>query len=255
MWILENVARVGREQAAFDAELERVRGLPDATEQLAARATLFRERGIALDTSIRPAVAIEEALGDALARGLLAKGGVRRVAVVGPGLDFVEKAEGFDFYPPQSLQALALADSLVRLGLADAASLRITALDISPRVLDHLARARSPRGCGPGLRRAAAASSRGLGRAARRLLAAVRRRGRHAGRGPDAAADRGAARGEGGPGATGGRRGGPAGRSERRLPAARPAGERALRPRRGHEHPRLLRHVRAVPRDGERRAR
>ena len=75
---------------------------------------------------------------------------MRRVAVVGPGLDFVEKAEGLDFYPPQSLQALALADSLVRLGLADAASLRITALDISPRVLDHLARARARAAAGQG---------------------------------------------------------------------------------------------------------
>jgi hypothetical protein len=150
VWVLENVARVGREQAAFDAELARVRGLPDATEQLAARATLFRERGIALDTSIRPAFAMEEALAEALARGLLTKGGVRRVAVVGPGLDFVEKAEGLDFYPPQSLQALALADSLVRLGLADAASLRLTAFDISPRVLDHLGRARARAEAGQG---------------------------------------------------------------------------------------------------------
>lgn len=34
---------------------------------------------------------------------------MRRVAVVGRGLDLVDKAEGQDFYPPQSLQALALA--------------------------------------------------------------------------------------------------------------------------------------------------
>ena len=62
---------------------------------------------------------------------------------MGPGLDFVEKAEGQDFYPPQSMQALALADSLVRLGLSRPESLSITAFDISPRVLDHLERARS----------------------------------------------------------------------------------------------------------------
>ena len=132
-----------KEQAAFASELARIRALPDTTEQLAARATLFRERGISLDTSLRPAFAIEEGLRDALGRGQLAAGSVRRVAVIGPGLDFVEKAEGQDFYPPQSLQCLAIADSLVRLGLSSPGSLSVTALDISPRVLDHLGRARA----------------------------------------------------------------------------------------------------------------
>jgi hypothetical protein len=142
-WLRENVARVRREQTAFAAELQKVRALPDATEQLAARSTLFRERGIALDTSLRPAFALDEALRDALDRGLLTAGSVRRVAVVGPGLDFVDKAEGQDFYPPQSLQALALADSLVRLGIAKPEALSISAFDISPRVLDHLERAKA----------------------------------------------------------------------------------------------------------------
>jgi hypothetical protein len=142
-WLVENVARVRREQATIADELGRVRALPDATERMAARSTLFRERGIALDTSLRPAFALDAALRDALERGLVTAGSIRRVAVVGPGLDFVEKAEGQDFYPPQSMQALALADSLVRLGLSRPGSLSVIAFDISPRVLDHLERARS----------------------------------------------------------------------------------------------------------------
>ena len=149
-WLLDAVSRVRREQAAFAAELAQVRALPDATSQLAARSTLFRDRGIALDTSLRPAFALDEALRDALERGLLTAGSVRRVAVVGPGLDFVEKAEGQDFYPPQSMQALALADSLVRLGLSGPDTLAVTAFDISPRVLDHLDRARTRAGGGEG---------------------------------------------------------------------------------------------------------
>jgi SAM-dependent methyltransferase len=140
VFLLENVARVRREQAAFQAKLQRTAGVAP-TDQMVARATLFRDRGISLDTSIRPAFAIEEALAEALGRGLLRRGGVRRVAVVGPGLDLVEKAEGQDYYPPQSLQCLAVADSLLRLGLADAKTLRFAALDISPLVLDHLRRA------------------------------------------------------------------------------------------------------------------
>ena len=142
-WLVEAVARVRREQDLFAADLARIRALPDATAQMAGRSPLFRDRGIALDTSLRPGFALEEALRDALDRGLLTAGSVRRVAAVGPGLDFVEKAEGQDFYPPQSMQALALADSLLRLGLSRPESLSITAFDISPRVVDHLERART----------------------------------------------------------------------------------------------------------------
>jgi SAM-dependent methyltransferase len=149
VFLLENVARVQKEHAAFQARLQAT-ALVAPTDQMVARSTLFQDRGIALDTSLRPAFAVEEALSDALARGLLAKSSVRRVAVVGPGLDLVEKAEGQDYYPPQSLQCLALADSLVRLGLADPAKLDIAALDISPLVLDHLRRAGARAASGQG---------------------------------------------------------------------------------------------------------
>ena len=149
-WLLQNVARVQGEQKAFADTLARIRAVPDASEQLVRRSTLFRDRGIALDTSLRPAFALDETLRDALERGLLKAGSVRRVAIVGPGLDFVDKAEGQDFYPPQSMQSLAVADSLVRLGLSRAGSLSITAFDISPRVLDHLARARKAAAAGTG---------------------------------------------------------------------------------------------------------
>lgn len=149
VFLLEGVARVQKEQAAFQSRLQTT-ALVAPTDQMVARATLFQDRGIALDTSIRPAFAIEEALADALGRGLLARRAVRRVAVVGPGLDLVEKAEGQDYYPPQSLQCLAVADSLVRLGLADPAKLEVAALDISPLVLDHLRRAGARAASGQG---------------------------------------------------------------------------------------------------------
>jgi hypothetical protein len=77
-----------------------------------------------------------------LARGLLTPGSVRRAAVVGPGLDFADKAGGYDFYPQQTLQCFALVDTLFRLGLARRGQLNVTTLDISPRVNDHLRRAR-----------------------------------------------------------------------------------------------------------------
>ena len=59
--------------------------------------------------------------------------------MIGPGLDVVDKEEGHDFYPPQTIQPFALIDSLVRLGLADADTLRVTTFDVSARVNDHIA--------------------------------------------------------------------------------------------------------------------
>jgi hypothetical protein len=66
---------------------------------------------------------------------------VRRVAVIGPGLDFIDKDFGFDHYPLQTLQPFAVMDSLVRLGLAEAANLRVSLFEINPLALDHLAQA------------------------------------------------------------------------------------------------------------------
>ena len=63
---------------------------------------------------------------------------MRRVAIIGPGLDVVDKQEGHDFYPPQTIQPFAVIDSLVRAGLADADTLTVTTLDVSARVNDHI---------------------------------------------------------------------------------------------------------------------
>ena len=74
--------------------------------------------------------------------GALRPGSVRRVAVVGPGLDFTDKLEGYDFYPEQTFQPFAVIDSLLRLDLGDPEQLQVTAFDLSPRVLRHLEAAR-----------------------------------------------------------------------------------------------------------------
>jgi hypothetical protein len=76
------------------------------------------------------------------------KQSVRRVAIVGPGLDFTDKAEGFAFYPQQTIQPFALVDSLGRFDLGQPDIIRVTTLDLSPRVNGHLesTRARAVRG-------------------------------------------------------------------------------------------------------------
>jgi hypothetical protein len=141
-FVLTNVVRVGNEQEQLQAEYEQARQRDDHPENVAAVSTLYRSRGVSLDTSLLPNMAVEESLKEMLARGLLTPDSVRRAAVVGPGLDFADKAGGYDFYPQQTLQCFALVDTLFRLGLARRGQLDVTTLDISPRVNDHLRRAR-----------------------------------------------------------------------------------------------------------------
>ena len=54
-------------------------------------------------------------------KGMLGAGGVRKIGIVGPGLDFANKDQGTDFYPPQTTQPFAVLDSLFRLGVANPA--------------------------------------------------------------------------------------------------------------------------------------
>ena len=122
--------------------------LLDPNSELVDQVTIFRDRGLSSDTSILIDFGIEQALAEAAANGLFARGMVRRVAIVGPGLDFTDKQEGHDFYPQQTIQPFAVIDSLMRLGLAAPAGVQVTAFDLSPRVIGHLdaARARAREG-------------------------------------------------------------------------------------------------------------
>jgi hypothetical protein len=120
----------------------------DPAADLAAKLTVFRGRGLSADTSIFVDLALERALDGMKTGGALRAGSVRRVAIVGPGLDFTDKLEGYDFYPEQTLQPFAVIDTLLRLDLADSEQLQVTAFDLSPRVLRHLEAARMRAGAG-----------------------------------------------------------------------------------------------------------
>lgn len=128
VYILDQLQRVLKEKIAINEQI--------ATA--GSDASAFRTRGVSLDTTILPNYAIDAALRELKAGGHLAP--VSRAAIIGPGLDFADKESGFDYYPQQTLQPFALLDSLARLGLGTP---RLTILDISPRVLDHLRAARS----------------------------------------------------------------------------------------------------------------
>jgi hypothetical protein len=118
----------------------------DAAGPLAA-STSYRERGLSSDTSLLVDYGVDRAL-EAATRARPTAATVRRVAIVGPGLDFTDKLGGYDFYPQQTIQPFAVIDSLIRHGLSDPSTLRVTAFDLSPRVIQHLdaARARATAG-------------------------------------------------------------------------------------------------------------
>jgi hypothetical protein len=141
-YVLQRFGVLLKEQRELAARLRAARGIGDPTAEFAAQSTLFSDRGLSLDTSLPPNLAIGDALKALSDRGLLAPGGIVRAAVIGPGLDFADKDEGFDFYPPQTVQPFALFETLLRLGLADRDRLQITAFDLSPRIQQHLAAAR-----------------------------------------------------------------------------------------------------------------
>ena len=140
--LITDLKRMHEEFVSYHKQLEAARQL-DTEAQFHARSQLFRNRGLALDTSLSPDYALEQALKGLLEKKLFSPGSVRRVAIIGPGLDFVDKREGYDFYPQQTIQPFAVMDSLLRLGLSTKANLRVTTLDISSRVLNHVRQARA----------------------------------------------------------------------------------------------------------------
>lgn len=133
-YLLANLARMRDEFKAYRESLKS----GDASQE----SQMYAERGISLDTDLWPDYALEQQFRKMVKEEMLKPGSVRRVAIVGPGLDFANKHDGNDFYPPQTIQPFAVIDSLARLGLADPKSLELVTLDISPSVNIHIQRAR-----------------------------------------------------------------------------------------------------------------
>jgi len=141
-FVLENLRRVVQEQNTIREQVDQAGRESNQETGLSERSRVFRDRGISLDTTILSSFGIDGALRDMADRGVLPKGSITRVAVIGPGLDFTDKGFGYDFYPLQMLQPFAVYDSLLRLGLGERGNIEVTAFDISQEVLEHLRRAR-----------------------------------------------------------------------------------------------------------------
>jgi hypothetical protein len=137
-YLIANLARLLNERASYARVLESAKLLADPSAEFAERSKLYATRGLSSDTSLLPNFAIERALSSLKAQGMLASGSVRKIGIIGPGLDFTDKQDGYDFYPQQTIQPFAIVDTLLRLGLARANELQVTTFDLSARVNDHL---------------------------------------------------------------------------------------------------------------------
>lgn len=134
-----NLVRYVKEQREYQRKLEEAGKSGDRGETLAARGTLYARRGLSVDTSLLPNFAIEDTLRVLLAKGVLQTGSVRRIAIVGPGLDFTDKRDGYDFYPLQTIQPFAVMEAVERLGLGKRNELRVVTLDLNQAVNSHVA--------------------------------------------------------------------------------------------------------------------
>lgn len=111
---------------------------PDAA---GAVASLYRSRGLSTDTAIEAGYLVHLGLG--VLKSLEPGRRVRRVLIIGPGLDLAPRTSFLDASPPESYQPWAVIDALVGLGLARLDDLEVVGADINPRVVDHLRRERA----------------------------------------------------------------------------------------------------------------
>lgn len=105
----------------------------------AAVAELYRKRGLSTDTAIEAGYVVHLGLG--VLKALEPAHRVRRVLIVGPGLDLAPRTALDDAGAPESYQPWAVMDAILSLGLGSLDDLEIVAADINPRVVAHLRRA------------------------------------------------------------------------------------------------------------------
>ncbi|PYR54921.1 MAG: hypothetical protein DMF85_20985 [Acidobacteria bacterium] len=105
-----------------------------------AVAGLYRARGLSTDTEVEAGYLVYLGLG--IVRSLDPNVRVRRVLIVGPGLDLAPRTGLLEAGPPESYQPWAVIDALIGLRLSRADDLEVIGADINPRVVAHLRRAR-----------------------------------------------------------------------------------------------------------------
>jgi len=139
--LTSNLTRFALEQRGYQERLRAAHAQSDPGAELFVRSTLFDTRGLSVDTSLLPTYAVEDTLRAMMRKGALGPGEIRSIAVIGPGLDFTDKRDGYDFYPLQTIQPFAVLEAVLRLDLGRPDGLRLTTLDLNPAVNAHVERA------------------------------------------------------------------------------------------------------------------
>ena len=139
-FLTENLERFALEQRDYQKKLDEAGNTGDQGQVLLTRGTLYQTRGLSADTSLLPNYALEDSLRVMASKGVLAPGKIRRIAVIGPGLDFTDKRDGYDFYPLQTIQPFAVMEAVLRLKLGKAEEIEVVTLDLNPGVNAHVAK-------------------------------------------------------------------------------------------------------------------
>jgi SAM-dependent methyltransferase len=106
-----------------------------------AVAELYRTRGLSTDTAVEAGYVVYNGLG--IVRALDPERRIRRVLIVGPGLDLAPRTGLLEAGPPESYQPWAVIDALLALGLSRPDDLQVVGADINSRVVQHLAGSRA----------------------------------------------------------------------------------------------------------------
>src|SRR5216683_1542107 len=139
-FLTENLERFAIEQRDYQKKLDEAGNSGDPSQVMFTRGTLYQTRGLSADTSLLPNYALEDSLRALVSKGVLAAGKIRRIAVIGPGLDFTDKRDGYDFYPLQTIQPFAVMEGAERLGLGKKEELHVVTLDLNAAVNSHVAK-------------------------------------------------------------------------------------------------------------------
>lgn len=139
-FLTQNLKRFANEQRDYRQKLEEAGKAADPMEVLLTRGTLYQSRGLSVDTSLLPNYALEDTLCAMASKRALTPAKIKRVAVIGPGLDFTDKRDGYDFYPLQTIQPFAVVEALQRLDSSPRDNIEVVTFDLNPAVNAHIAR-------------------------------------------------------------------------------------------------------------------
>ena len=102
---------------------------------------LYQSRGLSTDTAIEAGYVVQ--IGLATLKAVEPERRIRRVLIVGPGLDLAPRTGLIETGRPESYQPYTVIDALVSLGLSRVDDLVVVGGDVNPRVVSHLEGART----------------------------------------------------------------------------------------------------------------